>query len=296
MHYKKPTMKNLFLIILISISLQISAQEFAPIGAKWHYSQGTLNPELIAFKTIESISDTTINGKDCKKLIEVSEYNPPFMPWLFMYSSNDSVFIYKEGTFHLLYDFGAIAGDTLTLGYSTYNGLPLKMIIDSTSTITINGQLKKLQYVTCGDGIVIEFGGKVIEGIGNTEYMFPRLDGNLDGPLRCYEDNTLGLFINSYHYNNGWDFQNCEQIITGINDLHVSETIKIYPNPVTSSFSLINLDRATEFEIFDIHGRNVMSGIVKFRQVIKIENLQKGLYFLRLKNSKLSIIMKVVKQ
>lgn len=289
-------MKNLFLIILTSISIQITAQEFAPIGAKWHYSQGTLNPELIAFKTIESVSDTIIKGKSCKKLIQVSEYMPPYTPSLFMYSSNDSVFVYEEGSFHLLYDFGAVAGDTLELGYLAYNGLPLKMIIDSTSTITINGQLKKLQYVTCGDGIVIEFGGKVIEGIGNTEYMFPRLDGYLDGPLRCYEDNILGLFLSPFHTNNGWDFQNCEQIITGINDLHVTETIKIYPNPVTSSFSLTNLDRATEFKIFDIHGRKVMSGIVNFTQVIKIENLPKGLYFLRLQNSKLSRIMKAVKQ
>lgn len=289
-------MKNLFLIILTSISIQISAQEFAPIGAKWHYSQGTLNPELIAFKTIESISDTVIEGKSCKKLNQVSAYMPPNTPSIFLYSSNNSVFVYEEGSFHLLYDFGAISGDTIELGYLTYNASPLKMIIDSTSTITINGQSKKLQYVTCGDGLVIEFGGKVIEGIGNTEYMFPRLDGNLDGPLRCYKDNILGLFLSPFHTNNGWDFQNCEQIITGINDLHVTETISIYPNPVKSSFTLTNLDRVTEFEIFDIHGRKVMKGTVNFTQVIKIENLPKGLYFLRLQNSKLTRILKIEKQ
>lgn len=289
-------MKYLFLIILTSIFIQISAQEFAPIGAKWHYSQGTLNPELIAFKTIESISDTLIEGKSCKKLNQVSAYMPPNTPSLFLYSSNDSVFVYEKGSFHLLYDFGAVAGDTLTLGYPTHNGLPLRMIIDSTGTITINGQLRKLQYVTCGDSIVIEFGGKVIEGIGNMEYMFPRLDGNNNGPLRCYNDNILGLFLNPYHYNNGWDFQNCEQIITGINDLPVTETIKIYPNPVTSSFAITNLDRVTEFELFDIHGRKVMKGIVNFKQVIKIDNLLKGLYFLRIKNSKLTRILKIEKQ
>ncbi len=289
-------MKNLILIILTLITIQISAQEFAPIGAKWNYSQGTLNPDLIAFKTIESISDTVIEGKNCKKLNQVSAYMPPNNPLLFLHSSNDSVFVYEGGSFHLLYDFGAVKGDTLELGYLTYNRLPLKMIIDSTSTITINGQLKKLQYVTCGDGMVIEFGGKVIEGIGNTEYMFPRLDGNLDGPLRCYEDNILGLFLSPFHTNNGWDFQNCDQIITGINDLHLNEKISIYPNPVNSSFTLTNLDRVTEFQIFDIHGRKVMKGMVNFSQVIKIENLPKGLYILKLENSKLSSIVKIEKQ
>lgn len=289
-------MKNLLLIILTSVTIQISAQEFAPIGAKWHYTQATLNPEIIAFKTIESISDTVINGKSCKKLIQVSEYMPPNVPFLFMHSSNDSVFVYEEGSFHLLYDFGAVTGDTIELGYLAYNGLPLKMIIDSTSTITINGQLKKLQYVTCGDGLVIEFGGIVIEGIGNTEYMFPISDGNTDGPLRCYEDNITGLFLSPFHTNNGWDFQNCEQIITGINELNVTETIRIYPNPVTSSFAITNLDRVTGFELFDIHGRKVMKGIVDSHQVIKTEHLPKGIYLLRLHNSRLTRVIKVEKQ
>ena len=289
-------MRSIFLVILALISIQIAAQEFAPIGAKWHYCQGTPNPELIAFKTIESISDTLIDGKGCRKLIEVSEYNPPYMNLLLMYSSNDSVFVYEDGNFHLLYDFGAEAGDTLILGYTTYNGLPLKMIIDSTSTIAINGHLLKLQYVTSGDGMFLEFGGKVIEGIGNAEYMFPRFDGNLDGPLRCYEDNIVGLFLNPYHTNNGWDFKNCDQIITGIHNADLMQSIKVYPNPVTTSFLLTNLDRYTAFEIFDIHNRKVLSGMVNFTQAIKIEDLPKGIYFLRLQNSKLYRIIKVVKQ
>lgn len=289
-------MKNLILFILISISLKISAQEFAPIGAKWHYCQGTPNPELIAFKTIEALSDTVIDGQSCRKLIQDSEYVPPVEPLLFMYSSNDSVFVYQEESFHLLYDFGAIAGDTIELGYSTYNGLPLKMIIDSTSTITINGQLKKLQYVTCGDGMVIEFGGRVIEGIGNTEYMFPRLDGNFDGPLRCYEDDQLGLFLNPFHTNNGWDFQNCEQIITGLDELSVTETIRIYPNPVASTFVITNLDRDTEFELLDLQGKKVMTGIVNPDQEINIQSIPKGLYLLKLENSNLTRIIKMQKQ
>lgn len=289
-------MKNLILFILISISLKISAQEFAPIGAKWHYCQGTPNPELIAFKTIEALSDTVIDGQSCRKLIQDSEYVPPVEPLLFMYSSNDSVFVYQEESFHLLYDFGAIAGDTIELGYSTYNGLPLKMIIDSTSTITINGQLKKLQYVTCGDGMVIEFGGRVIEGIGNTEYMFPRLDGNFDGPLRCYEDDQLGLFLNPFHTNNGWDFQNCEQIITGLDELSGTETIRIYPNPVASTFVITNLDRDTVFELLDLQGKKVMTGIVNPDQEINIQSIPKGLYLLKLENSNLTRIIKMQKQ
>ena len=62
-------MKKILLIIVITFSIQANAQEFAPIGAIWHYSQKTLNPNLISYKTIESISDTIIIGVVCKKLI-----------------------------------------------------------------------------------------------------------------------------------------------------------------------------------------------------------------------------------
>jgi hypothetical protein len=155
--------------------------------------------------------------------------------WLYMYSLNDSVLFYAGNGFHLLYDFGAITGDTITLGYyTTYDGSPLKMVIDSTGTMIINGETRKLQYVSCGDGMVIEFGGIVIEGIGNIGYMFSSFDPSLDGPLRCYEDSVIGLFINPYHSNNGWNFQDCEQVITGMSEPGLKTHMKIFPNPASN--------------------------------------------------------------
>jgi hypothetical protein len=37
--------------------------EWAPLGSIWHYTQVTLNPDLISYTTIESVSDTVINGR-----------------------------------------------------------------------------------------------------------------------------------------------------------------------------------------------------------------------------------------
>jgi hypothetical protein len=52
-----------------------------------------------------------------------------------MYAENDSVRFFADENFHLLYDFGAMAGDTVVLDYfATHDGTPLKMIIDSTGT------------------------------------------------------------------------------------------------------------------------------------------------------------------
>ncbi|MCK9204469.1 MAG: T9SS type A sorting domain-containing protein [Bacteroidales bacterium] len=253
-------MKKLLFIILTAISVQATSQEFAPIGAKWHYDQGTFNPDLTTYQTIESISDTIINGIPCRKLMKISRMAGVEISWLYMYSLNDSVLFYAGNGFHLLYDFGAITGDTITLGYyTTYDGSPLKMVIDSTGTMIINGETRKLQYVSCGDGMVIEFGGIVIEGIGNIGYMFPSFDPSLDGPLRCYEDSVIGLFINPYHSNNGWNFQDCEQVITGITERGVTSDIMIYPNPA-GDYIHLNLTGSTplwetKITIFNIFGQ-----------------------------------------
>ncbi|MEI7981065.1 MAG: T9SS type A sorting domain-containing protein [Bacteroidota bacterium] len=290
-------MKKLILILLTAISIQATSQEFAPIGAKWHYDQGTFNPDLTTYQTFESISDTVINGISCRKLMKISRMAGTEMSWLYMYSVNDSVFFYSGNSFHLLYDFGAMTGDTVTVGYyTTYDGSPLKMSIDSTSTIIINGETRKLQYVSCGDGMVIEFGGIVIEGIGNVTYMFPRHDLSLDGPLRCYEDSNIGLFINPYHSDNGWNFQDCEQVLTGIADKGKTADITIYPNPASRFLEIANLDRPTEFTFINIQGKVIKSGIVKPSQLINLNDLSRGLYFLKLQNSNLLTTRKIIKK
>jgi hypothetical protein len=102
--------------------------------SKWHYTQGTVNPQLHTFKTIESIGDTLINGAHCRILIEAERYSRDIIrsERHFFYSRNDSVFFFQNDQFHLLYDFGAIPDETITLGYFlTYEKKPLTLIIDS---------------------------------------------------------------------------------------------------------------------------------------------------------------------
>ena len=274
------------------------AQEFAPIGAIWHYTQRTNNPNLTSFKTIESISDTSINGIQCRKMIEVERYlDTTNIIYHYMYSENDSVFFFAENDFHLLYDFGANTGDTIILDYfSTYDGTPLKMIIDSTGTIIVNNQERQIQYITCGDGMVIEFGHQVIEGIGNTSFMFPTLDGSLDGPLRCYQDNNTDLFLNPFHPSYGWNHQDCEEIITGIAETKNTEKISVFPNPTKSIISIKNIDGETAYKIFNINGKIIIHGIITESNEINIEEFSKGIYFIELENENMLTVRKIIKK
>lgn len=287
-----------FLTILFVSTMQIHAQEFAPIGAIWHYTQGTLNPNVTSFKTFESISDTIINGSECKKIIEVERYLDTInIFYHYMYSENDSVFFYAADEFQLLYDFGANTGDTIVLDYFiTYDDNFLKMIIDSTGTIMINDQERKIQYITCGDGMVIEFGQHVIEGIGNTSFMFPTLDGSLDGPLRCYQDNNTDLFQNPFHPIYGWNHEDCEEIITGIKETEILEKISVFPNPTKSSISIKNIDIGTVYKIYNCNGIVLIKGKTSESNEISIAALSNGIYFIELKNENILTVKKIIKK
>jgi hypothetical protein len=274
-------------------------QEFAPIGSIWHYTQYSwIDPELITFKTIESVSDTSINGKECKKLIEVERYysDTVCIYTHFVYSENDSVLFFKDNAFHVLYDFGAVAGDTVVLDYFlTGEGTPLLMIIDSTGTIDINGVERRLQYITCGDGLFIEFGGPVIEGIGSTYFLFPTYDGTVNGPLRCYQDDVTGLYIN-YFYSYGWNFEDCDQIITDIEEPGSADVTLTYPNPSSNHICIKNANPFSVYRISDINGNLIKSGLLELSDEINIEELAKGVYFLQLITDDQVTVKKIIKK
>ena len=288
--------KAAFLLILFTSTLLVNAQDFAPIGAIWHYTQGTVNPDYITYKTLESVSDTTIQGIECRKIVEVGTSSSTIFIYHYMYSENDRVFFYADDNFHLLYDFGANKGDTVTLGYYlTHEGNPLQMFIDSTSIIMVNNQERKIQYITCGDGMVIEFGHHVIEGVGNTSFMFPTFDFSFDGPLRCYQDNNTGLFLNPFYSGYGWNHLDCEEIITGINEPESKESISVFPNPTQSNITVRNIDRATAYKIITISGRIVKQGIISESTELSLTELSKGIYFIEFESDNVLTVRKIVK-
>ena len=175
-------------------------EPFSLENGVWHYTLYE-HTEAVLYTTISTVGDTVINNMPCSILLEDDfTLGRADKKYHYMYQRNDSVFFFADGNFHLLYDYGAEAGDTITLGYyTTYNGQPLKMIIDSTSTIMAGGIERKLQYITCGDGMVIEFGKEVIAGIGSTSFMFPTLDFSKNGPLRCYTGSNNVVYHNQFY-------------------------------------------------------------------------------------------------
>jgi len=299
-------MKKILTILIAVLSLQGYSQGWAEVGSIWHYTKGTINPDLTSYTTFESISDTVISGIPCRYVVQVDRvYDTSAVYSHFMYSSNDSVFFYRDGEFHLLLYFGAVAGDTIVLGFGTASGDPLLMIVDSTSVINVNGETRTIQYVNCGDGLIIEYADEVIEGIGSTAFMFPTADGELYGSLRCYEDNVVGLFLSPFHPYFGWNFEECDEILTGIDEIDGDKSLSAYPNPFATATTIVY--ELTKPSRVQLTVYNVIGGVVyqaedrlmavgKYSFIWSAESLPEGLYYVVLRSEQGVSVMKIVKQ
>jgi hypothetical protein len=73
------------------------------------------------------------------------------------------------------------------------------------------------------------------------------------------------------------------------------ETLKMYPNPITSDLFLVNNTDFNEFELFDTIGKKVNSGSID-SNTINFDQLNTGIYFLNLKGNNKQNTFKIVKK
>jgi len=282
-------MKNLlFISIIILLSNLVHSQDFAPIGAKWHY--GYINFATVGFVNIESVSDTLINDINCRKLVTNREvYNYISQSYSshgfgadYIYSDVNKVYIYRNGLFYTLYDFSAEVGETWivpqsydTEGYCDSTGLV--EVIAKGDTIIENNNLRYAVVESAN----IEYGwslnGLIIEKIGAAEhYFFPEQSCMIDffeGDLfRCYEDDQLSLQVGE---------DNCDFIV-GLDEMKpaASSNILITSTLNMISFHSINTEKLNSIHIFNISGKQIYHNSIQDQTHLwNHENIDKGIYF-----------------
>lgn len=278
-------MKSLLLFLILPY-LAFN-QTWAPIGAKWTYTQSTINPNYTTFKTFESVADTVIDGQSCRILTIIEHYGSGWSDTTeqYTYSEGNRVYIYSNTSWCLIYDFNAKQGDTFVLN-CLYGALDQPVIkVLSVDTITINGQQRKRFNYLVSD-LLIGFSGYVIEGIGNIYSMFPVVHHTLGGPLRCYEDSILGLYKNQYYFANAAWQQDCDLIITGVDDQTFSNNLKVFPNPFYNqlTFQLAN-NQQTTVTLYDLMGKYVLHQTFTNSTKLNTEPLLGNIYFYEVSNN-----------
>ena len=284
-------MKSTILFLALFISAVSFAQNWAPAGAKWHYTYIGFS---IAFVEITYVGDTIMAGQTCQKLQKtfnglqfgVTPTNFVF-DTTYTYENNGIVYVLEQNQWKTLYNFNAVVGEHWPMaplpefGGCTENS-QLKVL--ATGTKVINAQtLKYLVVDFCNPDLTSQgFQDTIIEKIGFTgSYMLPfdmctmAFDGNEGGPFRCYSDSNFATY--KPFYDNECDY------LVGLEENAFLRSVQIYPNP---SAGQLYIETELPFEnaqLSDATGRTIQSfdlhaGVNEMR----FPSLQSGTYFIRM--------------
>ncbi len=208
-------MSRLFTFLLVLISYSGLSQEWAPMGATWHYTELEAFAPTVDFFKIKVTGTQLIHGKLCKRLTtnDIPIGNPISSTNNFTYEENDTVYWYSPDldSLMIMYDFNAGVGDSWDLLLLDHNNLPdldtLRVSVDSVDTFNYNGTVLKrmhVRYDFIGEIYSWWYFSSIIESVGDVYYLFnfPGLDGvfydgNYPDGIRCYSDTVQSDFRSS---------------------------------------------------------------------------------------------------
>lgn len=251
-------------------------QVWAPIGAKWTYTQTTFNHYYTTYTTFEAVADTVMGGQSCRMMKETELTGPSTSTISFYYTYADSGYVYtwQQSRWCILFNFNAQVGDSFIVACQT------EARIRSIDTININGHLRRVFWYDAGS-MVAEFSGYVIEGIGHTISMFPTSDNSgLASPLRCYEDTAIGLYKSTYVGLDGT--QACEEVIdrTAIKLIEGDASMIVAPVVATEGWTRVSVSAPTEVALYAITGQLLWHQKITKNYQIDLTPYQDGQYII----------------
>jgi hypothetical protein len=292
-------MKYLAITLLVfSFFCGLAQKEFAPIGAEWYYEKAeSYNPPVFGYVKHKCIKDTVIEGQTVK-VLEIThspnDYTTSLLGYEYILQKGDTIFYWKSGEFHLLYNFALQKGDSLLLYSEMPNQCEEKTNygwskVDSIFHQSINNVELKGYYTVGIHGSIWGFDYfPTIEIIGNLGYLFPQnlFCGIYDGfpqfgSLRCYTDDSLGFF----QFNKRVKCDSTTNYPVGVETITKSNRFSVYPNP---SCDMIKIDYKGNSSIsgynlvlYDVIGnKKIEKGIADHKTNIDISYLNKGSYIL----------------
>lgn len=230
-------------------------------------------------------------------------------------TSNDSVYIYREGAFHLAFKTNANIGEIWDLGpFSTYAGDPniqdnhAYLKVTDVSINNYNGvSLRDIATVPCDSygteldffqtdsaDLYVHYYGVINERFGplnnlrHLGFAMSTSEVNEVYPVStlCYTGNSTGFVDFTPDVNCENDFQ-----FVGLEDKDVS-TFSVYPNPSTGVFHVRGDGSATitKYQIFDLQGRLIKEvQMNSSTKTMTIEMHQPGYYQLLLHTENKSV-------
>lgn len=301
-------MKHIITFGLVLLSfVKLTAQDFAPIGAEWHYNERHAFSGDLTFFKVSSIKDTVVDMKNCRLIQKQGNPMCSGRPDIEYMYQKDSILYFYDTTFNkfqILYDLTKKVNESWVIEVIDVmydNNLDtIKITVDSIATKVINEKPLKELFVTYNvltEEHPYSYKSRIIEKIGDVNYLFNyypyssiACDGNYADGLRCYEDSELGFYstmiVDSCDYIYIWS--NIQGKISNIN-------IKIFPNP-TSGQIKISAETKSEYlvELTDVIGRKLKSDNFTLNTQIDITAFPKGSYILLVKERNETITERII--
>lgn len=262
------------------------------LGATWHYSYD--NFSTTGFVQIECIGDTTLidigtsrEYQNCKILSKTintydyisGNYNSGLIGNEYIWTNEDSVFIYRHNKFYVLYHFSAEVGDEWIIPETYFAGCDTigHIVVTGKGDTLIHSEILRYIDVIPKESSNWSIRGKVIEKIGPIEwYMFPEAEGCIadlfeGGLFRCFKDGFFEFQSGIAPY--------CDYIVSTSENFS-EKKINIYPNPAMNTLWVQFTDTENAYVIIsDLYGREVCrSNIIEDLTKIDVSKLSGGLY------------------
>ena len=225
-------------------------------------------------------------GKACKKLEVYNNDGSGITTYEYTYmDSDEKVFYLRDSsgvsTWCLYYDFRLNVGDSFTLNCDRVaGGDNLVMTVKGIDSIFLGGTWRKVFDYEGGDGLVVEWSGEVIEGIGHTRSMFPTYDGELaPTSLRCYSDPVVGLYKSKYPTE--WA-DSCDHSYTLSTVVTQKEYFQIFTSRGSPrGITIFGTNKQATIKLYNISGALVQEAIIKPSSVARFTYLEHGAYLIQ---------------
>ncbi|MBS4055870.1 MAG: T9SS type A sorting domain-containing protein [Bacteroidales bacterium] len=275
-------------MIMFVLAGQTQAQGFAPIGAQWHYTEYFSFSIQVSFLSISVTGDTLINDQLCRKLTYKDQLWCTFHSEA-VYEEDSAVYYYMPqlDTFQLLFDMKAMAGDGWTSIFLTDISSPgqydtVRVIVDSTSQIVINGHPLKRMFVSYHnvnpDYQTLTYSSIIDGKLGDISYLFNLYslsgticDANYSGGLRCYQDPEFGFYETGIA-------DSCEYT-TAIHEIQGINNMRVFPNPAFKLVNIVlNTPEQAEVKLIDQQGRVLICQRFESPTSLDVSNIDTGIY------------------
>lgn len=280
----------IFLLLFLKTTFYINAQGYQPIlngdSVSWDIAYKEMSG-IQSFKLITVLSDDSIYYELYSNMYL---YDPDADPELYMGKLREDtvsgkiwyvdIYDHEEA---LIMDMTLSVGDTFEINPGHWH--TVDSVFYKNNRKIIQFDLSSAHWIE-----KVQF----IEGVGPNMSILYRYDAWYYFYATCQYQNNELVYIND----NGYFFDGCSPLPTGISSFLEMNAIQIYPNP-TQSKIWINLNFAhhdtTTISIYDSKGRIVLrEDFYGSNHMFNLDDLRNGIYFVTAINSNQTTRMKLI--